>query len=133
MTVNKDKLRENIIKALKLQGFSLNPHLKPENNKKDTLRNIHQQKRREQLRIHRKFLVENSEKVKEYSLSGREMEPKKIDLELIEVHTDSFYSRLFFSCASLYSKFLYHRPLNRAFQRAYCRRVLERNVDSLDC
>jgi hypothetical protein len=113
MTVNKDKLRENIIRALELQGFSLNPHLKPENNEKNTLRKIHQQKRREQLKIHKRFLIRNFDKVKEYAVSGKELEPRKISLELIEVPSESFYSKLFFWWNLTWWSIPYDKPIGR--------------------
>lgn len=96
MAIDKDKLREKILTSLKSQGFSLNPHPKPENYKKDTLRKIHLKKKREQMKIHKKFLVRNFEKVKKFHISGRELDPKNIELELIEVPSESFYSNLFF-------------------------------------
>jgi hypothetical protein len=67
MEINENVLREKIIKALKSQGFAINPHLRPINNEKDTLKKIHEQKRKEQLRFHKKFLVSNLKEIKEYS------------------------------------------------------------------
>jgi hypothetical protein len=113
MTVNADELRERILGALRSQGFSLNPHLKPENNEKDTLKLIHMQKRREQLKLHRRFLVRNFRKVKEYSVSGEELEPSKIRLELIEVPPESFHSRLFFWWNLVWWSIPYDKPIGR--------------------
>lgn len=113
MTINTDELREKILGALKSQGFSLNPHLKPENNEKDTLRIIHMQKRQEQLKLHKQFLVRNFEKIKEYSISGRELKPRKMNLELVEVLPESFYSRLFFWWNLVWWSIPYDKPIGR--------------------
>lgn len=113
MTVDKDKLREKIVKALELQGFLLNPHLRTKNDEKDTLRKIHLQKRREQLKIHKKFLIKNFDKIKEYTVSGKELDPKKINLELIEVPSESFYSKLFFWWNLTWWSIPYDKPIGR--------------------
>lgn len=113
MTIDENDLRKRIFGALKSQGFSLNPHLRPENNEKDTLKIVHMQKRREQLKLHKKFLIRNFKKIKEYSVTGEELEPRKINLELIEVPQESFYSKLFFWWNLVWWSIPYDKPIGR--------------------
>jgi hypothetical protein len=113
MEINDDELREKIINALKSQGFAINPHLRPKNNEKDTLKKIHEQKRREQLRFHKNFLVSNLKEIKEYSISGKELNPEKIDLRLIEVPPNSLYSKLFFWWNLIWWSIPYDKPIGR--------------------
>lgn len=95
MRISGSKLRNKIIDSLKSQGFKVNPHLRPKKNEKDTLRRIHKQKRNEQLKLHRNFLLDNFEEIKQFSVSGEDLSPEKIDLKLIEVKSDSIASRIF--------------------------------------
>jgi len=113
MKINENDLRNKIINSLKSQGFTINPCLKPKTNEKDTLKRVHEQKRFEQLKLHKDFLIENMEEVKKYSISGREIEPKKIDLKLIEVKPDTFFSKLFFWWNLIWWSIPYERSIGR--------------------
>ncbi|MCK4637592.1 MAG: DUF4338 domain-containing protein [Methanomicrobia archaeon] len=113
MKINEGELRNRIIKSLNSQGFVINPHLRPKNSEKNTLKRINRQKRKEQLILHKKFLIKNIAEVKKYAISGKELNPKKIDLELIEVNPNSFYSKLFFWWNLIWWSVPYDRPIGR--------------------
>ncbi len=113
MKINDEELREKIIKALKSQGFAINPHLRPENDEKDTIKKIHEQKKKEQLKLHKKFLIKNLNNIKELSMSAKELKPNKINLELIEVKTESFHSKLFFWWNLVWWSIPYDHPIGR--------------------
>lgn len=113
MKIDEGVLRNKIVESLKSQGFAINPHLRPKNDEKDTLKRIHEQKRKEQLRLHKNFLIKNVEEIKKYSTSGKELEPENIDLELIEVKPSSFYSKLFFWWNLVWWSIPYDKPIGR--------------------
>lgn len=113
MKIDEGVLRNKIVESLKSQGFAINPHLRPKNDEKDTLKRIHEQKRKEQLRLHKNFLIKNIEEIKKYSTSGKELEPENIDLELIEVNPSSFYSKLFFWWNLVWWSIPYDKPIGR--------------------
>ena len=109
----KDSIKSEITKALKSQGFLVNPHLKTKTSEKDTLRKVHEQKRNETIRFHKKFLLQNYEKINKYAISGNEIEPDKIDLDLVEVKPDSFESIFFFWWNLIWWSLPYVRPIGR--------------------
>jgi len=113
MKVDPTELRNKIIEALKAQGFKINPHLRPKRNEKETLRKVHEQKRKEQLRLHKKFLLENLDEMKKFSIDGKNIQPDKIKLKLIEVEPDSFESRLFFWWNLVWWSLPYDKPIGR--------------------
>lgn len=113
MKINENVLREKIINALKTQGFAINPHLRPVNDEKDTIRKIHEQKRTEQLKLHKKFLLKNLNDVKGSSISGEVLNPQKIKLDLIEVRSKSFHSKLFFLWNLVWWSIPYDQPIGR--------------------
>ena len=113
MKINDDELREKIIWALKAQGFTINPHLRPKNDEKDTIKKIHEQKREEQLKFHKKFLMDNFEIMKKYSISGKEIDPKNIDIELIEIRQQSLFSKIFFWWNLIWWSIPYDKPIGR--------------------
>jgi len=113
MKVDPTELRNKIIEALKAQGFKINPHLRPKRNEKETLRKVHEQKRKEQLRLHKKFLLENLDEMKKFSIDGKDIQPDKIKLKLIEVKPDSFESRLFFWWNLVWWSLPYDKPIGR--------------------
>lgn len=96
MALSKEELRSKIIKSLKSQGFSINPHLRPKRNAKDTFRKIHSERKLEKMRLHRRRLLENLKLVKEFSIDGKDVRPEDIELELKEVKPDSQEAELFF-------------------------------------
>lgn len=113
MKVDPTELRNEIIEALKAQGFKINPHLRPKRNEKETLRKVHEQKRKEQLRLHKKFLLENLDEMKKFSIDGKDIQPDKIKLKLIEVKPNSFESRLFFWWNLVWWSLPYDKPIGR--------------------
>ncbi len=113
MGVNPTELRNKIIESLKTQGFKINPHLRPKGNEKETLRRVHEQKRKEQLRLHKKFLLNNLNEIKKFSINGKDIQPDKIKLKLIEVKPDSFESRLFFWWNLVWWSLPYDKPIGR--------------------
>ena len=94
--MNKAVLREKIKATLIAQGFKINPHLRLENNVKETIRKVHQLKRQEQIIKHKKSLLRYYDAVKKYSISGEELEPEKIQLDLIEVKSNTLEYKIFF-------------------------------------
>jgi hypothetical protein len=113
MRISEKSLRNKIINALESQGFYINPHLRPKKNEKYTLRKIHKQKRNEQLKLHKNFLLTNFKEIKEFSIDGKEIEPEKIDLELIEVKPNSFESKLFLWWNLVWWSLPYDKPIGR--------------------
>jgi len=80
-----EQLKEKVIEEIKKQGFLINPHLRPQSYTKDIIRNIHAAKRKEQLEKHKRFIIDNFDKATQYLQDGREISPKKIQLELREI------------------------------------------------
>lgn len=93
--MNKQELKNEIIKVLKEQGFKTNPHLRPAGYSKATYRRIQQKARFEQLSLHKNFLINSIKKVKNYCRDGSEITPERIYLELREVQSGSFEEILF--------------------------------------
>jgi len=113
MEIKESDLRNKIIESLKSQGFRINPHLRPKKNEKDILRQVHKQKRLEQLKLHKKFLMNNLKEIKKFSINGKDLDPAKIDLELIEVTPDSFESKLFFWWNLAWWSLPFDKPIGR--------------------
>lgn len=113
MEINEKELRDKILQSFKSQGFAINPHLRPKKDEKDVLRNVHEQKRKEQIRLHKKFLMKNINEVKKYMISGEELNPEKIDLKLIEVKPGSLCSKLFFWWNLIWWSIPYDKPIGR--------------------
>lgn len=93
--IKKESLQRKIIKVLKKQGFKINPHVRPKGCSKTMYCRIHQKARFEQISLHKKFLLDNIEKVKNYCRDGSEIIPQRISLELREVKAGSFEEILF--------------------------------------
>lgn len=91
----KKNLRERVIKTLKSQGFSVNPHVRPMCDSKETLRQIQRTARWEKLRKHKTFLAHELAEVKGFLRDGVDIDPARIGLELREVNRDSFEERVF--------------------------------------
>lgn len=88
-------LRKKIISVLEEQGFKINPHVRPSGNSKRTYKRLQRQARLEQNSLHKKFIEKYFDKVKKYCRDGKEINPRKITLELREVHPDSLEEILF--------------------------------------
>ena len=59
-------LKQKIIQSLINQGFTINPHLELKNNNKEILRNVHFNKKIEQLKLHSNFIKKNFTKIKKH-------------------------------------------------------------------
>jgi len=113
MKNDQDILKSEIIEALKSQGFLTNPNLKIETNEKNAMRKLHEQKRNEVIRLHRKFLLKNFKKNFNHSINGSEIEPNSIDLKLVEVKPKSAESTFFFWWNLIWWSLPYAHPVGR--------------------
>lgn len=113
MEISKDSLRNEIIEALKAQGFLINPHLRTTGNEKETIRRVHEQKRNELIQAHKNFLSTNLKKVKKCAINGNELDPAKITLDLVEVKPGSFESVLFLWWNLTWWSLPYDKPIGR--------------------
>ena len=95
LTKSDQKLRKKIIDVLREQGFKINPHVRPAGYSKRTYRQIQNHARLEQFALHKKFLQDNLNRVKNYCKDGRDIDPEKISLELREVLSRSLEEILF--------------------------------------
>lgn len=93
--MDKENLRKKIIHTLNEQGFRINPHLRPIADTKAVYRKLQQQSRSEQIAIHLSFLKSKTRKIKDYLLNGKDLNPRKIKLELREVKEDSLEEIIF--------------------------------------
>ncbi len=87
--VNSEKLKSRIIEVLKDQGFKINPHVRPSTNTKSAYRDLQQLSRSEQIDIHKNFLTNKALKIKNHLLNGKELDPRKIKLELRQIKKDT--------------------------------------------
>ena len=90
-----DKLKNEIIDVLEMQGFKINPHIRPASNTKSVYRELQQQSRNEQISLHRKFLKSNLNVIQKFTLNKGSFDPSAIDLELREVKRHSTEETLF--------------------------------------
>lgn len=111
--MNEKMLKEKIIKVLEMQGFKINPHIKPADSSKETYRQIQSQARLEQLALHKKFLRDNLNTVKNYSKDGKDIELDKVSLELREVLSGSLDEILFRWWNLVWWSIPYQRPYGR--------------------
>lgn len=95
MTVDKEALKEKIIESLLAQGFTVNNAIHPPTEDKKILKEIQKNSRLEQISLHKKFLTENLDYAKSFCRSGTEINPKKIDLELREIKSESKDEKLY--------------------------------------
>ncbi len=79
------ELKKKIIDSLKTQGFIINGHIVPQLYDKDTFRKIQDFSRKEQIDLQAKFIENNSDVVRKYLVNGKDIDPSKISLELIQV------------------------------------------------
>lgn len=111
--INRKELKNKIVKYLKSQGFKINPHLRLVEQSKESIRKVHYLKRKEQLRNHSKFLLRNFNLIKNHCVSGKNLDPKKIDLKLIEIHSGSKYEKIFLWWNLIWWSLPYTRPIGR--------------------
>lgn len=113
VSFNESKLRQEIIDSLLSQGFEIEKDIKPSENGKKALKNLHQKKRLESLEKHREFLKSKIKKVKKYSISGEDLDPSAIELKLKEVLPDSVESEIFLFWNLMWWSLPYERPIGR--------------------
>jgi len=107
------ELQERIIRVLEEQGFKIDSHVRPRGCSKTTYRRIQQKAKFEQLFLHKNFLIDSFEKVKNYCRNGFEIIPEKISLELKEVQSGSFEEVLFKWWNLIWWSIPYQRPCGR--------------------
>lgn len=93
--LKKEALRRKIIKALKQQGFKINPHVSVAGDSKLTFKRVQQRARIEQISLHKNFLEQFSSLAKTYCRDGKDIKPEDIELELREVKSNSEEEILF--------------------------------------
>ncbi|WP_297212041.1 MULTISPECIES: Druantia anti-phage system protein DruA [Thermodesulfovibrio] len=108
-----NELREQIIKALKEQGFKINPHLRPVECNKEVYRSIQLKSKFEQMSLHKKFLLNSIKQVKNYCRNGYEISPEKITLQVREVKCRSMEEVLFKWWNLVWWSIPYQRPYGR--------------------
>jgi len=84
-SIDPDDIRKRILRELEIQGFKVNPHIKPPLESKELLKNIHRRKKMERIRHHRKRLKRCLRAVKEHTINGADLDPERIDLEIREI------------------------------------------------
>lgn len=111
--MNRNSLRKKIVKSLNEQGFEINGGIYPKKNNKNYIRKLHKLKRNEQLKEHKKFLLDNIGLVRKYLVIPENFDPKKIDLEIREVKPNSIDSKLFLWWNLAWWSLPYNRPIGR--------------------
>jgi hypothetical protein len=90
-----NNLINKIIEALKEQGLEINSKDNSVYNDKKKYKEIQQHARKEQIYLHRNFLKSNIRVIKDNLLDVRNLDPRRISLELREVKSDSIDEILF--------------------------------------
>lgn len=115
-SISKKLLRKRVINHIKSQGLEINPHVKSKNAKKDTYRKIHKMKKEERMAEHKKFLLKNLDLIQDYSIDGRDVNPDKIDLKLVEVKRGTEESRMHFWWNLVWWSLPYQQPIGRVMR-----------------
>lgn len=87
-----DALRHKVVEVLKLQGFKINPHVRPAGNCKRTYKRIQKLAKNEQISKYNNFLKQHFETVKSFCRNGIDIVPENIKLELREIKPNSLES-----------------------------------------
>lgn len=91
MNINVESiLRRKVNRVLKLQGFKINPHVRPSGTSKRTYKRIQRFAKDEQVAKYKSFLIEHFETIKNFCKDGLDIIPENIKLELREIKPDSF-------------------------------------------
>lgn len=93
--MDEQALRDKIINAFRDQGFKYNPHVRPPDSDKNTLKELQLKSKIEQIQLHKSFIIDNTKNIKEYLRNGKDINPSKISLELREVRPRSLEEILF--------------------------------------
>jgi hypothetical protein len=113
MKLDEVRLKNEIIQSFKEQGFLINPHLRPTEDTKDFYKKVHQQRKIEKIRHHKRFLEVNFGLAKKYAINGNAINPKKIRLQLREVRPNSLEAKLFFWWNLIWWSIPYERLIGR--------------------
>lgn len=89
MNAEAKKLRSKIVRSISKQGFSVNGHVAPTLFTKDSYKELHAFSKKEQITLQRSFIEEEYEVVSKYLVNGADIDPSKIELELISIQTGS--------------------------------------------
>jgi hypothetical protein len=109
----REALKEMVVDFIQKQGFTLAPYPTPNGTEKELFRKIHEQKRIEQLKLHRKFLLSSFKTAKSFSSNLSSLRPDEIELDLIEVKPNSLESRLFFWWNLVWWSLPFDKPIGR--------------------
>jgi len=88
-------LKKKILESFTKQGFGVNGEIVPLMNDKGSYKQIHLSSRHEQIILHSNFIRENIKTIKPFLRDGREIDPEKIDLRLIEVERDTLSENIY--------------------------------------
>ncbi len=113
MRIKKTTLRREIIKILKAQGFKINPHIRPSGDGKRTFKRLQRKARLEQISHHKRFLLDNFDKVKIYCKDGKDINPEKISLEIREVRAGTIDEVIFRWWNLMWWNMPYQHPYGR--------------------
>lgn len=106
-------LKRMILSSLKEQGFKVDGKLLIENTEKDFFRKLQENAKMEQIRKHINFLIKYKKLAYKYALNGNEIDPKKIDLDIIEVLPNSTEEKLFRWWNFIWWSIPYQQPYGR--------------------
>ena len=95
LTKEQKTLRRKIFRALKAQGFKINPHIRPAEASKEHYRMVQSMARQEQLSLHHNFLEDFFPLAMRYCKDGKDIVPENISLELRLVQPRSFEEEMF--------------------------------------
>src|SRR5437016_6175396 len=113
MKETQETLRKEILESLTSQGFLVGVSLSSKNLTKDAQRKLHRSKRVEQLALHTRFLQKNYDKMSSLILDGRDLDPTKIEPELIEVKPESYEADVFLWWNLVWWSLPYDKPVGR--------------------
>jgi hypothetical protein len=106
-------LKKRIVRVLKEQGFSVNPHLRPIEPTKQVYRKIQERSRLEQLSFHKNFLRNFTGTAKMFCRDGCDINPEEIALELREVKSKSLEEDIFRWWNFIWWSIPYQHPYGR--------------------
>lgn len=93
-----DVLRKEVIQALRRQGFMFcenSNSISLIEHSKDVYKNVQRLSTTEKMKKHKKFIEDNFNIVKKYTINGSELDPEKISLELRLVSSQSLEEKIF--------------------------------------
>jgi hypothetical protein len=114
-TIDVDTLQLDLQESLRKQGFVVHSDKSLEivAKEKDDLRNIQLASKQEKLIEAKKFIKKKAELVKKYSIDGKNINPKKIELEIKHVLSSSTDEMIFKWWNLVWWSMPYQRPFGR--------------------